>query len=96
MITEKGRGKILSLVPPYSIMSVDLGETTGVAVCYFEVGHCKVRCSSTKECLVLSPIIELITPDMLLLERIPVNHSLEFSLAATYDQIAMRSTDIIL
>ena len=74
---------------PYTLISVDLGETTGVVV--YERTTRDVRIASTKHFQQLLPLLILLKPDVILLEKFPRNHSLEYELEIVYRQIARKA-----
>ena len=73
----------------YYVVSIDLGETTGIAA--YERSSRDLRCASTKHFQVLLPLLVLWKPDVILLERFPRNHTLEYELEIVYRQLAPKS-----
>ena len=71
MEIEEGGGASFPQITPYSLLAIDLGETTGIAACV--LGFRDLRCTSTKNPLLVLPLIELLKPDEILLERFPAN-----------------------
>ena len=74
---------------PYTILSIDLGETTGTAL--YELGSGKLRYANTRHFHQLFPLIYLFQPDLILLERFPSSHSLAYELEIEYRKLAMKS-----
>lgn len=74
---------------PYYYLSIDLGETTGLAA--YERSSRDLRCASTKHFQILLPLLVLWKPDVILLERFPRNHALESELEIVYRQLAPKS-----
>lgn len=74
---------------PYYLLSIDLGETTGLAA--YERSSRDLRCASTEHFQILLPLLVLWKPDVILLERFPRNHTLEYELEIVYRQLASKS-----
>jgi len=91
MATDKRGENALPLVSPFSLIALDVGEITGIAVLTFETGYADLRCASTKYSLQILPLLALLRPDVIILERIPVNHSLEYEAEITYKNIARKA-----
>lgn len=71
---------------PYTIVSIDLGETTGIAA--FEFLSRDLRHTATEHFHALFPLLALLNPDEILLERFPSAHSLEYALEIVYRQLS--------
>lgn len=74
---------------PYTIISIDLGETTGIAS--YELGKNDLRFTYTKNFQSLFPLLALFPFDIVLLERFPIAHSLEYVLEIAYRTLIVQS-----
>lgn len=89
-MTEKTKWGDLNLPDlPYTIISIDLGETTGVAA--YEFSSRKLYCSATKDPQHLVILLESLYCNEILLERFPESHDMEYSIEIAYRQLAMKS-----
>lgn len=84
-----GGGESFPQIVPYTVLSIDLGETTGVAA--YDFYTCNLRHASTNNFHALFPLLALLQPTEIILERFPIAHSLEYQIEIAYRQLAMKS-----
>jgi len=89
MVEKNKRGDFSLPNLPYTIISIDLGETTGVAS--YELLSRALRCTATQHFQQLFPLLVLLRPNEILLERFPGKHALDYSIEIAYRQLAMKS-----
>ena len=79
---DEDRGE-LSL--PYSILSIDLGETTGSA--WYVPRTNKLSCGSTKDPAEIITFVNFIAPQLVILESFPATRSLAQGLESVYESL---------
>lgn len=89
MEIKEGGGESFPQIIPYSLLAIDLGETTGIAACI--LGFRDLRCTSTKNPLLVLPLIALLQPSEILLERFPDNPQIPYEVENAYQQLAPKS-----
>ena len=74
---------------PYNVLAIDLGETTGIAL--YDVVARQLRCDSTKNPADVVPLILLIKPHSVILERFPDNRTVSTEVELAYGTLSKTS-----
>jgi len=90
---NNGGGENLLQLPSLTL-AVDLGETTGLAL--YDLTRNLLRCTMLKHPDVIISIINLINPDILILERFPETSSLDTSVQNAYTDICLTKNPLLI
>ena len=74
---------------PYTVLAIDLGETTGIAL--YDVVTCQLRCESIEHPLKVIPLIFLVEPNSVILERFPDNRTISSEVEKVYATLVKTS-----
>ena len=77
------------LHPSYTVLAIDLGETTGIAL--YDVVARRLRCDSTKNPTDIVPLRFLVKPHSVILERFPENRSVSHEVEIAYGTLSKTS-----
>ena len=74
---------------PYTVLAIDLGETTGIAL--YDVVTRQLRCDSAENPFDIVPLILLIKPHSVILERFPDNRTVSTEVELAYGTLSTTS-----
>ncbi|KKL59410.1 hypothetical protein LCGC14_2215620 [marine sediment metagenome] len=73
----------------YTVLAIDMGETTGIAL--YDVVARQLRCDSTEDPESIVPLIFLVKPHSVILERFPENRTVSHEVEIAYGTLSKTS-----